>query len=159
MRCSGSGYFPAPDNCSKYYVCNGFGSSPYVYQCPADMVYDASLTRCKPKKPSNKYCSILECAQRNPVVVHPVYPQYFGLCDTYNLTLETAVAVLRCPNNFLFNPKTFACEYKCRKIGYFPGSDWNKFILCYRVGLRLKYVEETCPPGFYYDEASSNCVI
>lgn len=122
------------------------------------MVYDASLMRCKTKK--YKSCATLKCdlSTRNPVTVHPIYPQYFGLCNTYNLTLETAVAVLRCPNSFTYNPKTNSCEFKCRKTGYFPGSDGTKFILCYRVGSKLKYIEETCPPGLVYDTVNSNCV-
>lgn len=159
LRCSSSGYFPAPDDCSKYYVCDAIGSTPYAYQCPSRMVYDPNLGRCKTKRVS-KDCSLLKCDLRSksPVTVHPVYPQYFGICDTYNVNLGFAVAVLKCPNNFIFNLKTFSCDFKCRTKGYFLGSQRDRFVVCYKAGGKYKYIEETCPPDYYFDESSSNCL-
>lgn len=159
LRCSGSGYFPAPDDCSKYFVCDTIGSAPYAYQCPGKMIYDLNLARCRPKRWA-KDCKTLKCdlASRNPVTVHPVYPQYFGLCNTYDVTQETAVVVLRCPNNFVYNRQAMACTFKCKTTGYFQGSERNKFFLCYKWGFRYQYLEQTCPPGFYFDVASTNCI-
>lgn len=135
------------------------GASPYAYQCPAKMVYDPNLGRCKTKRLSRD-CSIFKCdlRTRNPIIVHPVYPQYFGLCNTYNTTLQTAVAVLKCPTNYILNKSSYACDFKCPRAGYYLGSERNKFVLCYKAGARMKYIEETCPPGYNFDDTTSNCV-
>lgn len=158
LTCSGPGYFPAPDDCSKYYVCDRIGSKPSAYQCPSKWVYDPNLERCKTKRLSRD-CSILKCdlMSPSPVVVHPVYPQYFGLCNTNSVLSNTAVAVLKCANNFVFNTKTYRCEFKCRRSGYFQGSQKNKFVVCYKMDKKFSYVEESCPPGFNFDETVGNC--
>merc|ERR1712038_1176127 len=43
---NGTGLYPSPYSCSQYYVCVQPYIPAYVFDCPANLWYDASLQQC-----------------------------------------------------------------------------------------------------------------
>ena len=56
FECAHDGYFPDPDNCSKYYLCSG--ASVTQHDCGEGLTWDAELQLCG-------WANTIECKNGN----------------------------------------------------------------------------------------------
>ena len=56
FSCPRDGYFPDPDTCTRYYMCNG--GTPTAYDCGEGLVWDPDLNLCG-------WASSVECRNGN----------------------------------------------------------------------------------------------
>ncbi|KXJ80516.1 hypothetical protein RP20_CCG023925 [Aedes albopictus] len=157
LYCSGSGYYPDPNNCDIYHFCEGKYSMSSVYKCPSNYVFNPATNFCK-RKVQESDCMKVKCS---PEVIFSAYgtsKRFFGYCRYGSGLYPYETEVHRCPEGTEFNGKT--CAFQCPAEGRFPDSSNQRgFYECYYLDNEaLTAVYQTCPVDKVYDSKLSTCV-
>lgn len=139
-----------PTNCSMYAICIS-PTAAEIYNCPARNVYNATSNNCFGSILARD-CQIMRCKTPNEITVHPLYKRYYGLCINSQIS-----QVYSCKANFEYNLATLKCEFACPGVGTYPGDVPAKYYYCYKSGLKLINMEQTCPTGYTFDNDLKRC--
>lgn len=149
--CPGVGYFPDPDNCQIYYICDS-AKKATQYDCQTNFVYDSKNRYCKRRYYASD-CVTMKCAtaDANKFITYRGNAQYYGYCDK-----DLKLRMFACEQNMQFNG---GCNYVCTKEGYFEGKSKTQFYHCARSGLTWQVQVIDCPTGYEYNEKFSCDVV
>lgn len=111
FRCTDTGYFPDPLNCSRYHLCSAAGASGSAvatYECPNRFVYNPATTMCKLSSSPND-CAVIDCSY-DPYgyVLYPADKNFFASCSP-----EEDPLLLKCPQYHVFVPTQYTCVSFC----------------------------------------------
>ncbi|XP_062534883.1 uncharacterized protein LOC134204068 [Armigeres subalbatus] len=154
FRCSSEGYFPDPNNCYYYYLCDA-DLNAFKYDCMPGYVYDMTNKNCR-RQIFPSECKTLDCAKSNGVwVYYDNNKQFYGYCYQSESGSEEVV-LFKCSDGSEFNGQQ--CQYKCRSEGKFPDTqDRSRYFECYFVGFTLNSRVKQCATGMVFDENAKIC--
>ncbi|KAG5681072.1 hypothetical protein PVAND_010538 [Polypedilum vanderplanki] len=157
--CTGTGIFPDPLDCKKFYYCSINEDKTLQAQlrtCADRYVFDPdSASFCR--YTNNYYCTLPNCKNvsqlKNVLFAFTFYPynrQYAALCIPNSKPL-----VFKCEQNYTPNLSTIpiTCDWKCKSIGLFPYLYGNtKYYECfYNSQNQLESVLKSCPFGWIFN--------
>ncbi|XP_034244932.1 uncharacterized protein LOC117647318 [Thrips palmi] len=151
------GYYPAPFSCGTYYVCSK--GVAYVYNCPADQVYDQVSASCVRLDKNPGSCNSFNCAANvNKYLLYGPDPSVYAFCVS-----ATSALVSKCPENYRMNPFNGLepCRPYCSSAGRIADADVpNAYYNCLELdGGRLSApLKEYCPPGMLFSASAKRCV-
>ncbi|EAT35177.1 AAEL012649-PA [Aedes aegypti] len=154
FQCSSEGYFPDPNNCHYYYLCD-LDLKAFKYDCMPGYVYDMVSRSCK-RQIFSQECKKLDCSKSNGVwVYYDNNKQYYGYCYQTEAGVEE-VALFKCSDGSEFDGQK--CQFKCRSEGKFADSqDRSRYFECYYVGFVLQSRTKVCAKGMVFDGSAQIC--
>uniref|UniRef100_A0A1L8E484 Putative peritrophin-like protein n=1 Tax=Nyssomyia neivai TaxID=330878 RepID=A0A1L8E484_9DIPT len=158
--CTGVGYYPDPNKCTRYYICPGPHPEVAVaYECPTNYVYKSKARGCG-RKQNTADCATVDCSKTpNELGTYLKDPAYYYFCSKTDK--ETRTIVFKCPDeeNMEFDVKSVSCSFRCTKEGNFVNvQDPTKYFYCYRVGSAFQVDEVSCPKNFFFDPTALKCI-
>ncbi|CAD7089577.1 unnamed protein product [Hermetia illucens] len=158
FRCSSEGYFPHPNDCSKYYFCDKVNGNAYEYSCGENRVYLSRQKSCT-NRTNETECETINCQDSpNSFVHYGPHLAYYAFCSSEAGRKETVV--YKCPDEDTseFDMETLSCVYRCPAEGrHFNPSSCASFYECYRSGLEYQAIRWSCPMGFHYNTLLQRC--
>jgi hypothetical protein len=154
FECTGEGYFPDPNDCQKFYLCDKTLNAT-TYTCSTNYVYFHASKSCRRKNAASD-CAVIKCTYRLPLeyVVYPKDPSVYGICIR-----DQPTVMMKCKEGEEFDTKTSQCKVVCKKEGIFEVDGCRKFYECVKGGSnRYNLVEGECPLGTKFDVATGSCV-
>lgn len=157
LYCTGSGYYPDPNNCDIYHYCEGKYSMSSVYKCPSNYVFNPETNFCK-RKQQESDCVKVKCS---PEVIFSAYgtnKRFFGYCRYGSGLYPYDVEIHRCPEGTEFNGKT--CSFQCPAEGRFPDSSNERgYYECYYSdNEQLAAVHQVCSSDKVFDAKLATCI-
>ncbi|XP_034244906.1 uncharacterized protein LOC117647305 [Thrips palmi] len=158
FQCNGGvGYFPAPFDCTKFYVCTA-GDKAYVYNCPSQHVYDHGRAGCVRLDENPASCFSFNCAQNaQQYVLYAPNPSVYAYCVDANTAL-----VAKCPENSRMNPLNGnePCKPYCSREGRIAdGDNVHGYYECFvnADNTLSAPVLQFCPPNMAFNPANLRC--
>ncbi|KAL9703804.1 hypothetical protein quinque_007322 [Culex quinquefasciatus] len=157
FQCTSEGYFPDPNDCHYYYLCDS-SLKPSKYDCMPGYVFDLKTNGCKRQVFAND-CQKLDCSKSNGVwSYYGNTKQYYGYCyQPEEESTATEVVLFKCSDGAEFDG--YKCEFKCRQEGKFADStNRNRYYECFFSGAALKSRVKSCAKGMVFDDRTKFCV-
>lgn len=167
--CTGTGVFPDPRDCTKYYYCtfsDTDGYKTYAYECDDQYVFDPSGPNdeyCR-KSANKKLCVELACEKdrsMTTVMSYKFFPssmgQIIGVCRADN----KYPFVYRCEAGFEadLDQLPIKCEVKFTKASVFADrTDPNKYYQCALNGKIWEATLKSCLPHYIFDPNTKKCM-
>lgn len=158
FKCTSEGYFPDPHNCSIFYYCPEASADPELiktYECPPNFSFNSRTRNCQRSLLMLPRCTTFDCTGKdNEFALYKPNNGYFGFCSKSGENAYNTV-MFKCPDadNMVFKMDKLGCEYNCKKEGFFEDTlNCKKYYFCYRQGLQLKYLHESCPDLYMFKE-------
>lgn len=175
------GYYPAPFDCTKYYVCAN--NTPYVYNCPMGYIYDHSKAACLRKDTASPgSCYTFPCRQSAQYVLYKPDEAVYAYCiDSWN------ALVSKCPPNYRIDPEkpNEPCKPFCARPGRIADHDNPRIYYdCnlkdsvttaapsptpagvtapapspYDHSMLEEPLKQYCPPGMVFNDLVKRCLI
>jgi hypothetical protein len=93
-----------PTDCFVYHDCTSI-SEPIRWQCPNGTPYNAATRMCD----ASAQCNIIDCDLIDALILpYATDSQYYIYCDLNDEDRKVPI-VMRCPDDRIFDPITFAC--------------------------------------------------
>lgn len=163
FQCTAPGYFPDPNDCSSYYICEPFANrfNPSRRTCLEGLAYDSRARRCVSISTSNP-CRTISCENgSSDFQVYPGNAGYFFNCvdRSVNVPSGKIPVVYRCPTALgcAFNATSGTCNYACGGSGRMVVSDSAREF--YQCNVGQQALLERCPRNFVFNNINSQCVI
>lgn len=163
FRCTSEGYFPDPNNCTRFQYCpeQTDPAKPVdgeAFQCPPNYVYNSKGFNCM-KRVGNYNCNTLSCSRSpNRFTLYTAHKAYYAYCVSIDNANETVLFKCEDVDNFEYNVNTYECEFKCKAEGRYPALEVNQYYECYRNGYALIPLLETCPKNTVYNIEKKICI-
>ena len=168
----GAGLYPSPYSCSQYYVCVQSYIPAYVFDCPANLWYDASLQQCN--YPQLVDCKLVNFRRPSAFIVKinaqnetTEDPSTIKTTTTSNSTTSsktiTVTEVPKTPTDIPVTATTEGVEtttkrmYDCSKgVGQYPSPySCSQYYVCVQPYIPA-YVFD-CPANLWYDASLKQC--
>ncbi|KAJ6646175.1 hypothetical protein Bhyg_01386 [Pseudolycoriella hygida] len=153
FRCTDAGYFPDPQDCTKYHLCAAAGATDgavATYKCPNGYTYNTETTLCK----LNGYCYKVNCT--GDPFGYTIYPgnyTFYASCRG-----DDVPWILRCPKLNVFSVNESKCVFQCPFEGRIADPDSQlRYYECYLEGNTYYYTREKCVDGYLFDQGSQQC--
>nr|ABV44751.1 peritrophin-like protein [Phlebotomus papatasi] len=158
FTCTGEGYFPDPDQCTRYYICPGPLQDAVAYDCPTNYVYKSKERGCG-RRVNALDCATVDCSKTpNEFGVYKNDPAYYYFCLSDKNTKKTVVMKCLDEVNSQYDPNVGECTFRCSKEGKFVDVlDCTKYNVCYKVGSTFQVDSVQCPTGYFFDPVGSKC--
>ncbi|KAL0281172.1 UNVERIFIED_CONTAM: hypothetical protein PYX00_002236 [Menopon gallinae] len=177
FKCDGTGYYPDPKDCHRYFVCYDTGLAISI-TCPNGTYYDDEGEFCSPDIPMR--CLPEDTEQRPPQTKPPQEDSKFSCpssgnfpdpnnCNEYWICFGKDIGYsVKCPNGTYYHEDKLFCQedlpprcerpeeedFTCPGDGYFIDPfDCQTYYYCF-WGFATKV---RCPENTYFDESRSIC--
>merc|ERR1719334_520532 len=161
----GAGLYPSPYSCSQYYVCVQPYIPAYVFDCPANLWYDASLQQCN--YPQLVDCELANIRRPSSFIVK-INAQNETTEDPSTMETTTAsnstasskpITVTEVPTTPSDIPVTTTKRaYDCSNgVGQYPSPySCSQYFVCVQPYIPA-YVFD-CPANLWYDPKLKQCI-
>ncbi|XP_035785955.1 uncharacterized protein LOC118463473 [Anopheles albimanus] len=152
-----SGYYPDPQNCTRYLYCDSSAIGYEEYCLAANNVYNQTSASCFLKKKSSD-CFQVDCSSsknKDKWFIYTPFPQIYFLCSA-----DGRAVTFKCPKeNEVFDVNLKKCRFQCTSDGRFadPNNDSLYYECLYTSSTKLELFEKECPPFTKFDEQNKRC--
>ncbi|XP_037036454.1 peritrophin-44-like [Bradysia coprophila] len=155
FKCTESGIFPDPDDCTRYRQCNDVGITADYYQCPVGYNYNSLIGLCD----KTAVCDTIDCSgSKVEAVTFKLNPRFYAFCYTTATARRIRSPIYQCNANLMFSTKANTCVYQCASAGVFKDlTNCHAFFSCSGSVSNLKWVRKVCPTNFFFD--GTECVV
>ncbi|KAK9496826.1 hypothetical protein O3M35_012954 [Rhynocoris fuscipes] len=157
------GTYPDPYDCTRFHIC--LSGKPYSTFCGRPgLVFSTKTLSCVRQNNEND-CGRISCYKNNTWQVYSNDARYAFLCVNTTDQLPLPGEVIRCKDNYAFNPETLQCEFKCQdETKVMKPNVTSNYIECSLLyGTEFTRIMRNCPNDqtvkSVFNPETSQCVL